>query len=50
MTVKDIAKKCNCSENWIYKIAKQLGRLPTVEEVNARKGKVGQPLKYKSEK
>lgn len=47
MSVKELAKKCNCSKTWIYTICKQLGRLPTIEEVNARKGKVGRPSKYK---
>lgn len=48
MTVNELSKKCGCSRTWIYAIAKKLGRLPTEEEVNARKGKVGAPIKYKS--
>ena len=47
MTANELAKKCNCSRTWIYALAKRLGRLPTEDEVNARKGKVGAPLKYK---
>lgn len=46
MTVKEIAKECNCSTKWVYHLAKRLGRLPTVEEVNSRKGKTGRPPKY----
>ena len=49
MTVKDLAKECNCSRAWIYYIAKQLGRLPTIEEVKSRQGKPGRPVKWKSE-
>lgn len=48
MTAKELSKKCGCSQTWIYMLAKRLGRLPTEEEVNARKGKVGAPIKYKS--
>lgn len=47
MKPKEIAEKANCSIVWVYKIAKTLGRLPTVEEVLAKKGKRGRPLKYK---
>lgn len=46
MTVKEIAKECGCTPSWVYTLAKRLGRLPTVEEVNARKGKGGRPPKY----
>jgi predicted transcriptional regulator len=46
-TVKSIAEKTGRSRTWIYEICKELGRLPTVEEVNARKNKVGRPKKYK---
>lgn len=47
MTVKELATKCECSKTWIYKMAKRLGRLPTYNEVMARKGKVGAPIKWK---
>ena len=47
LTAKEIAKKCDCSVGWVYAIAKKLGRLPTIEEVANKKGKVGRPLKYK---
>jgi hypothetical protein len=46
MTVKELAEKCNCTRSWIYLLAKRYGRLPTVEEVNERKGKGGRPRKY----
>ena len=45
MNVKEIAKQANCSINWVYKVAKELGRLPTVEEILKRKGKCGRPPK-----
>jgi hypothetical protein len=46
-TVKTIAEKTGRSTRWIYQLCKELGRLPTIEEVNARKNKVGRPTKYK---
>ena len=46
MTVKEIASACNCSKAWVYMLRKKLGRLPTIEEINKRKGKVGRPIKY----
>ncbi|MBR2388282.1 MAG: hypothetical protein IKB02_05885 [Clostridia bacterium] len=49
MTVKELAEKTGRSEAWIYIIAHKLGRLPTVEEVEERKGKKGRPPKYKTE-
>ena len=33
----------------VYQLAKKLGRLPTVEEIESRKGKRGRPKKYKWE-
>lgn len=48
MTAKEVAEKCKCSVSLVYVVAKQLGRLPTEEEINARKGKNGRPLKYKA--
>lgn len=45
MTVKELAKECGCTTSWIYSLAKRFGRLPTVEEVNERKGKGGRPPK-----
>lgn len=48
MTAKEIAKATGTSLTWIYDLRKQLGRLPTVEEVMERKGKKGRPIKYKS--
>jgi hypothetical protein len=46
MGVKDIAKRVGCTTSWVYKVAKQLGRLPTVEEMLNKKGKSGRPRKY----
>lgn len=49
MTVKELAKKANVTERRVYQIAQKLGRLPTVEEINERKGKRGRPRKYEWE-
>ena len=46
MTVKELAKKVGCTPSWVYKKAKQLGRLPTEDELIAVKGKVGRKPKY----
>lgn len=45
MTVEELAKATGKSKVTIYKVARRLGRLPTVEEVLNRK--VGRPRKYK---
>ena len=47
MTAKEIAEKAKCSVAWVYKGAKEIGRLPTVEELNERKKLRGRPPKYK---
>ena len=47
MSAKEIAKVVGCSLNWVYTVAKKLGRLPTVDEMLARKGKRGRPKKWK---
>jgi predicted transcriptional regulator len=49
MTVQELAEKTNVTEARVYQIAKQLGRLPTVEEIESRKGKRGRPKKYEWE-
>jgi predicted ArsR family transcriptional regulator len=49
MTVQELAEKANVTERRVYQLAKKLNRLPTVEEIEARKGKRGRPKKYKSE-
>jgi predicted transcriptional regulator len=49
MTVQELAKETNVTEARVYQIAKQLGRLPTVEEIESRKGKRGRPKKYEWE-
>ena len=47
-TVKSIAEKTGRSKAWIYAICKELGRLPTIEEVNERKNRIGRPKKYET--
>lgn len=47
MTVKELAELANVSMTTVYKRAKELGRLPTVEELKPRKH--GRPQKYKGE-
>lgn len=42
----ELAKKAGCSRTIVYRIAKMLGRRPTVEELVNRKHKIGRPLKY----
>lgn len=49
MTAKELAEATNVTERRVYQIAKKLGRLPTVEEIESRKGKRGRPKKYKWE-
>ena len=49
MTPKEIAEKANVSVARVYQIAKQIGRLPTIDEVKSRKGKMGRPKKYEWE-
>lgn len=46
MKVKELAEKTNLSQSRIYQIAKKLGRLPTIEEVEKQKEKRGRPKKY----
>ena len=50
MTVKELAEQANVTERRVYQIARYLGRLPTVKEIESRKGKKGRPKKYKEEK
>ena len=49
MTVKELAEATNVTERRVYQIAQKLGRLPTVEEIEAQKGKRGRPKKYECE-
>ena len=49
MTVQELAEKANVTERRVYQLAKKLGRLPTVAEIEARKGKKGRPKKYEWE-
>jgi predicted transcriptional regulator len=49
MTVKELANKCNVTESRVYQIAKRLGRLPTIQEIESQKGKRGRPPKYITE-
>lgn len=46
MTVNEIAKNANCSTSRVYQLARKLGRLPTIEELNQRKNKRGRPKIY----
>lgn len=46
MTVQQLAEKTKVTEARVYQIAKKLGRLPTLEEIESRKGKRGRPRKY----
>ena len=43
-TVEDLARITNRSKSAIYRLAKRLGRLPTIEEIEKRK--TGRPNKY----
>lgn len=45
LTIKEIAETANVSISTVYRRAKELGRLPRVEEI--KKKKVGAPFKYK---
>ena len=49
MTVQELAEKTNVTEARVYQIAKKLGRLPTLDEIESRKGKRGRPKKYQTE-
>ena len=49
MTVQELAEKANVTERRVYQIAKKLGRLPTIAEIEERKGKRGRPKKYEWE-
>lgn len=49
MTVKELAEQANVTERRVYQIAKKLGRLPTIDEIESRKGKRGRPKKYQTE-
>lgn len=49
MTVKELAEQANVTERRVYQIAKKLGRLPTLDEIESRKGKRGRPKKYQTE-
>ena len=46
MRAVEIANKANCSLGRVYQLARKLGRLPTVEELNERKNKRGRPPIY----
>jgi predicted transcriptional regulator len=47
MTIKELAKTVGRSESWVYRIARRLGRIPTIKEIEERKDKRGRPKKYK---
>lgn len=44
MTIDELVEKTGKSKVTVYKVAKRLGRIPTVEEVMNRP--VGRPRKY----
>lgn len=46
LTAKQIAEKSGKKIWKVYYLANKLGRLPTVEELLAYKGKIGRPAKY----
>jgi soluble P-type ATPase len=46
MTVKDLAEMADVTERRVYQLAQKIGRLPTLEELESRKGKRGRPKKY----
>jgi hypothetical protein len=46
MTVRELAEEANVTERRVYQLAKKLGRLPTLDEIESRKGKRGRPRKY----
>lgn len=43
LSMADIAKKAGVSYSRVYQLRKQLGRVPTIDEVKNRKGKLGRP-------
>jgi DNA-directed RNA polymerase sigma subunit (sigma70/sigma32) len=49
MTVQELAEETGVTKRRVYQIAQKLGRLPTVAEIESRKGKRGRPKKYKWE-
>lgn len=49
MTVQELAEATNVTEARVYQLARKLGRLPTIDEIESRKGKRGRPKKYESE-
>ena len=44
MTIDELAEKTGKSKVTIYKVARRLGRIPTIEEVMNRQN--GRPKKY----
>lgn len=44
MTIEELAKETGKSRVTIYKVAKRLGRIPTIEEIMNRQ--TGRPKKY----
>ena len=47
MSVKELAQKTGKSQNAIYKLCKELGRLPTEIELQKMTRKRGRPQKWK---
>lgn len=46
MTVKEIAEQANVPRWKVYHIRKQIGKVPTVDEVRNYHRKAGRPIKY----
>lgn len=46
-SVEQVANNAKCSKSWVYTLSRRLGRLPTVEEITERRGKMGRPKTYK---
>ena len=43
---EELANQVGCSKGNVYRVAKLLGRRPTVSDMLKRKEKRGRPLKY----
>ena len=46
LSIEEIAKACGKSVRTVYRRARELGRLPTLEEMKAPRPKTGRPRKY----
>ena len=46
LSIEEIAKACGKSVRTVYRRARELGRLPTLEEMKEPRPKTGRPRKY----